>query len=120
MDQLQESLCIDTPVRVVVFVAFVRHGFDFLQAHQRSRFAPALADDMRYGRVVRDTIDPCPKRAPRFKTCKAAPKRDVYLLDQIATLVRVCLVCLTQAIERITEFGNSPGIEFIWRGRLLR
>ena len=42
----------------------------------------------------------------------------MYILAQIAPLIRVCLVTRGDTIERGTEFGDGSRVEFVLPGRI--
>jgi hypothetical protein len=62
---------------------------------------------------VRDAIDPCTQRAATVEAGEAAPKREMNLLQQVATAVAVWLVGSCQPIERRAVDGGRLPVQVL-------
>ena len=68
---------------------------------------------LRDRRVVSDPVDPGPKGASAVESSKAPPERDMNLLQQVATFVRVAFVRPRQPLQRRAERRGGLGIQLL-------
>ncbi len=64
-----------------------------------------------------DPVYPCPQRAAAIESSEAPPECDVNILEKVATLVGITLVCARKPFERWAECSGGMRIQLVLTGR---
>src|SRR5262245_53655910 len=86
--------------------------FELIECEQGYRRA-LLARDVRRRDVVRDAIGPGANRAATVERRKAAPQREMDVLQQVAAFVPIRFVAASQAAERRPELIASLRVQLV-------
>lgn len=113
MNQIHQSFESEMMFRFPGVIRCVRRCFKVLEAQETLRFCAPLSNHMRSRRVVRNAVYPRPQRTTVFESVEASPQREMDFLQQVAPLLRICLVCVGQPRQRCVICLRCLFIKFV-------